>query len=453
MILSRRGKKTSENIFEQRKNKDVETQNKIPNHSFSSKIKNLSSARTEKLIKLSLITQFFPPDYAATGQLLEELARHLGYLGVDIEVFTGQPGYAFGTKKAPAREQSEQVRIQRTRATQVWYQRIRGKALGGVLFTLRAALHILRHARHHNVLLVTTAPPFLPVLGYLAHKLFKLTYVCILYDLYPDIAIALDVIPKHHWLARFWQMVNCKVWQEASQIIVLSPQMKQRVADICPRAADKISVIHSWGDAKKIVPIHKKDNWFAWEYNTVDKFTVLYSGNMGRCHDIDTILETAKLLKDEPIQFLCIGGGAKRKILVEEIKKLDLNNFQFIAYQEKCNLPYSLTACDLSLVSMDKGFESLVAPSKLYPALATGRPVAVICPQDSYLKQLIAEGKCGQTFDNGDSQGLAKFIRLLSKNRQLAESMGKAARKYMQLHFTPEVIANEYLKVLRKVVE
>ncbi|MCJ8281583.1 MAG: glycosyltransferase family 4 protein, partial [Rivularia sp. ALOHA_DT_140] len=174
---------------------------------------------------------------------------------------------------------------------------------------------------------------------------------------------------------------------------------------------------------------------------------------MGRCHDIDTILEAAKLLKDEPIKFLCVGGGAKRKVLVEEIKKSDLNNFQFLPYQEKSDLPYSLTACDLSLVSMDKGFENLVAPSKLYPALATGRPVAVVCPQHSYLKQLIADGNCGQTFENGDSQGLADFIRLLSKNRQLAETMGKSARQYMELHFTPEVIAREYLEVLCRVVD
>ncbi len=450
--MTLRKQKTSKTIYNQTKNQDVEIQKDYQHTSIFSLPKS-NSPKTEQLIKLSLITQFFPPDYAATGQLLEELVRHLGNLGVEIEVFTGQPGYAFEKNKAPAREQSGQVRIQRTRATQVWYQRIRGKALSGVLFTLRAALHILRHNRHHNVLLVTTAPPFLPVLGYLAHKLFKLPYVCILYDLYPDIAIALNVIPKHHWLGRFWQIVNRKVWQEADQIIVLSPAMKQRVADICPQAANNISVIHSWGDAKKIVPILKQDNWFARKYNTVEKFTVLYSGNMGRCHDIDTILETAKLLKDQPIQFLCVGGGAKKKILIEQVKKLGLNNFQFLPYQEKSNLPYSLTACDLSLVSMDKGFESLVAPSKLYSALATGKPVAVVCPQHSYLKQLIAEGNCGQTFDNGDSQSLAEFIQMLSNNPQLAENMGKAARKYMQLHFTPEVIAQEYLEVLRRVVE
>ncbi len=453
MTSSKRDRKNSKIFNLQRKKQNIGTQKELQNNSILSDIKQCNHPKTKELIKLSLITQFFPPDYAATGQLLEELARHLGHLGVEIEVFTGQPGYAFETKNAPAREKSGQVRIQRTRATQVWYQRIRGKALSGVLFTLRAALHLLRHSRKHNILLVTTAPPFLPVLGYLAHKLFKLPYVCLLYDLYPDIAIALNVIPENHWLGRFWQIINRKVWQEAAQIIVLSPAMKQRIANICPQAADKISVIHSWGDAEKIIPIHKQDNWFAQQYNTVDKFTVLYSGNMGRCHDIDTILEAAKLLKDEPIQFLCVGGGAKKKVLRKEVKQLGLNNFQFLPYQEKSDLPHSLTACDLSLVSMDKGFESLVAPSKLYPALATGRPVAVVCPQHSYLKQLVAEGSCGQTFDNRDSQGLAEFIRLLSKNRQLAATMGKSARKYMQSHFTPEVIAEEYLEVLHRVIE
>lgn len=54
--------------------------------------------RQNKAIKLSIITQFFPPDYAATGQLIEELAMQLGQLGLPVQVFTGQPGYAFQKK-------------------------------------------------------------------------------------------------------------------------------------------------------------------------------------------------------------------------------------------------------------------------------------------------------------------------------------------------------------------
>jgi glycosyltransferase involved in cell wall biosynthesis len=96
--------------------------------------------------------------------------------------------------------------------------------------------------------------------------------------------------------------------------------------------------------------------------------------------------------------------------------------------------------------------ESLVAPSKLYPALATGRPVAVICPNHSYLRQLIADANCGETFENANSYELAEFISRLSRDQRLAERMGNSARQYLQSYFTPEVISRQYFDVLRRAI-
>ncbi|MBD2385338.1 glycosyltransferase family 4 protein [Cylindrospermum sp. FACHB-282] len=413
---------------------------------------NQDSIKTQQSIKLSVITQFFPPDYAATGQLIEELVKQLGQQGIDIEVFTSQPGYAFNSPNAPAVEQAGRIRIQRSRTAQLWPGRIRGKAVNGVLYTLRAALHLFKNCRRRNILLLTTAPPFLPVIGYLMYVLFRLPYICILYDLYPDIAIALGVISKDHWITRVWQAINRQVWLKAKGIVVLSPGMKQQVTAICPQIADKISVIHSWSDPEVIVPIAKQENWFAWKYDLVKKFTVLYSGNMGRCHDIETILEAAKQLQDEPVQFVFIGSGAKRDDAILQVKQFGLKNFLFLPYQDKQVLPYSLTACDLSLVSVDASTENLVVPSKIYSALASGRPVAVICSQYSYLKQLITEAQCGSTFDNGDSYSLAQFIRLLIYDQQLGQRMGRAGRQYLRSHFTPRIISQQYLEVLQQAI-
>ncbi|MEA5566103.1 glycosyltransferase family 4 protein [Anabaena sp. UHCC 0399] len=410
------------------------------------------AVKMQPSIKLSVVTQFFPPDYAATGQLIEELVQQLSQQGVDIEVFTSQPGYAFSSDTAPTVEWVDRIRIQRSRTAQLWPGRIRGKAINGVLYTLRAMLYLFRAWRRNNVLLVTTAPPFLPVIGYLGNLLFGVPYICILYDLYPDIAIALGVLSKNHWLVGLWGAINQRVWLNAKSVIVLSPGMKQQVLARCPQIAHKISVIHSWANPKLIVPIAKSENWFAWKYNLVNKFTVLYSGNMGRCHDIDTMLDAAKELQDEPIQFVCIGGGAKREELIQEVNQLGLKNFTFLPYQDKQVLPYSLTACDVSLVSVDESTEGLVVPSKLYSALAAGRPIAVICSPYSYLRHIIAEANCGGTFDNGDGHGLAQFIRLLSRDQKLGERMGKAGRQYLQSNFTPKVISQQYLDVLQQAV-
>jgi glycosyltransferase involved in cell wall biosynthesis len=405
-----------------------------------------------KLTELSIITEFFPPDYAATGQLIEELVKQLEKQGVKIRVFTGQPGYAFTNDKAPALEQLGNINIQRSRSTQVWSGRIRGKAINGILFTLRSFLHIIKNVQGNDVVLLTSAPPFLSIAGYLGHLLLGFSYVCLMYDIYPDIAIALGVVNKNHWLAKFWWTINRKIWQKSKGIIVLSPTMKERVVEICPQIADKVSVIQSWGDPDFILPIAKKDNWFAKEHNLDSKFTVLYSGNMGRCHDMDTILATAQQLKNEPIQFVFIGGGPKRESFMENVNRLGLKNFLFLPYQDKNVLPYSLTACDLSLVSIEAGLESLITPSKLYPALAAGRPIGAICPKNSYLRQLVADGGFGASVDNGDSNSLSMFILKLKSDRQLAEKMGNASRQYLQSHFTLEIIAKQYIKALEQAI-
>lgn len=404
--------------------------------------------RHSELLKLLIITQFYPPDYAATGQLIEELALQLAQLGIVVQIFTGQPGYAFQKDSAPAIEQFQGVAIRRSRATRIWSKRIRGKALNGLLFCLRSGLHLLQSSSRGDVLLLTTAPPFLPILGYIANKIFGLPYVCLLYDLYPDVAVTLNVVPRHHWSVRLWDALNCCAWKHAQQIIVLSPSMKDRVVAKCPDIADKISVIHNWADPNRILPIAKHQNWFAKAYNLVNTFTVLYSGNMGWCHDMETILEAAKLLQQEAIQFVFIGNGAKRQVFRTQALQLGLNNCQFLPYQDKQNLPYSLTACDLSLVSVSPSMEGLVAPSKLYAALAVGRPLAVICEPHSYLRTIVTEAGCGEAFNNGDAAGLATFIRRLAADSQLSKQMGQAGRRYLKSNFTPELIAKQYSKLL-----
>lgn len=403
-------------------------------------------------IRLSIITQFYPPDYAATGQLIEELAVQLGRIGLSVQVFTGQPGYAFHNESAPKNENLGPVTIRRSHSTRLWSKRIRGKALNGVLFCLRSLLHLLRSRSRGDVLLLTTAPPFLPILGYFANKIFGIPYVCLLYDLYPDVAVELNVVSKKHWLVRLWDAMNCRIWKNAQQVIVLSSSMKDRIVAKCPEISDKIAIIHNWADPTWIVPIAKQHNQFAKEFNLVDKFTVLYSGNMGRCHDLETILEAVKLLQAEPIQFVFIGNGAKRQAFRAEADRLGLVNCQFLPYQDKENLPYSLTACDLSLVSVSPGMEGLVAPSKLYAALATGRPVGIICEQHSYLRKIVTNGNFGEAFNNGDAVGLAAFIRRLAADGRLVKQMGRAGRQYLLSNFTPELIAKQYSEVLQEAV-
>ncbi|HEY9824600.1 MAG TPA: EAL domain-containing protein [Stenomitos sp.] len=401
-------------------------------------------------VRLSIFTQYYPPDFAATGQLMEELALYLAQQKMDVQVFTGQPSYAFNAANAPALETKEQVRIQRSRISKI--RKYLGRTVSGLLYCLRATIHLLKASHRGDLLLLTSEPPFLFAVGYVIHRLFKVPYVCLIYDLYPDAIVEFGIASEHSWITRLWNRINCSIWSRAESIIVLSDTMKERVVNKVPRVAKKISIIHNWSDPQWIKPIPKSNNPFAAEYNLQDKFVVLYSGNMGRCHDLETIVAAADELRHEPIQFVFIGAGPKRQPIMERVAELNLQNCLFLPYQDKEVLPFSLTACDLSLVSVGEGMEGVVAPSKFYSALASGRPIAAICETHSYLRQLIADANCGAAFLPGDVKGLAAFIRYLAKDTQTQERMGNLGHCYIQNRFTPQLIGKQYLQMLERAV-
>lgn len=406
--------------------------------------------RNIKTINVSIVTQFFPPDYAATGQLIQELATQLSkQKNIGINVFTGQPGYAYAKANAPGKQIENKVIVTRTKATKIWPRRVRGKTVNAVIFTLRAALHIIRNGYKIDTLMLTTAPPFLAIVGYLSNLLFNISYICLIYDLYPEVVTELKVSNRDSPIIKIWHEVNRIVWRKARHIVVVSPSMKHRLLSKYPELEEKVSVISNWADPKQIKPLNRTRNWFAKEHQIDCKFTVLYSGNLGRCHDAETILKVMKLLQKEAIQFVFIGSGTKYESCRQQCLELGLTNCLFLPFQAKEVLPYSLTSADLALVSIAPGMEGLVAPSKLYGVMAAGVATAAICEPHSYLRSLLPSVGCGACFDNDDAEQLAEFIRQLAEAPQQAKEMGIKGRKYLLQNFTPEIIAQKYAEIIR----
>ncbi len=395
---------------------------------------------------LTIVTQFYPPDFAATGQFIAELAAELAALAVPVRVFTGQPGYAYTQTNAPREEVKDGVLIQRTASARYVPQRIRGKLINGLIYSLRCAIKLRRPAVRGAHTLYTSAPPFLPVVGWFYHKVLGHPYSCIIYDLYPDVAVRLGVIGARHALTRLWDFFNARVWRRASAIVVLSEPMRRLVCAKHPDLTAKVFVVPSWANPEVIQPLPKSQNAFAQKHHLDRRFTVLYSGNLGRCHDAETLAATIHLLTDTNMQFVFVGGGVGHQFLQKALAGCP--HVLFLPYQPPEVLPYSLTACDVSVVSLRHNVGDVVAPSKVYGMLAAGRPVVAICPEDCYLKPLLEENDCGRAFANGDAAGLAAFLRALQADPTLAAAMGERARQLLVARFTLRHAAQAYLQAL-----
>ena len=401
--------------------------------------------------RVTVVSQFFPPDYAATGQLLDDLTTRLAARGLQLQILTGQPAYAYSQEHAPALSFEPNRCIRRTSVARLWPQQIRGRAVNGILFCLRIFLRLLRYARRGDLLLYTSEPPYLPLVGWLLYKLTRTPYLLLVYDIYPDVLTELGVLPDSHWLMRLWRRLNRCVYADAQEVIVLSKPMAERLKHHCPSAADRLHVIPSWADPTLIQPLAKRQNWFARRHNCEGEFTVLYSGNQGRCHDLVTLLGAALLLKEEPLfQFLFIGKGAQNQRVHQLVHDWGLSNCRFLPYQDLSVLPYSLTCADLAVVSLGIDAEGLVAPSKLYGHLAAGTPIAAITPHGSELQHLVQTNGCGRWFANGASQQLADWIRQLHARPQLAAACGLASRELLLSSASPELVTDRYWELLNR---
>jgi glycosyltransferase involved in cell wall biosynthesis len=175
-----------------------------------------------------------------------------------------------------------------------------------------------------------------------------------------------------------------------------------------------------------------------------------YSGNLGRVHDIDTILAASAELADCQIVFLCIGGGAQYEALKKTVEKCRLTQlFRFMPYQSETDLSYSLSAADVHWLSHKPEFEGLLFPSKFYGIAAVGRPIIAITSRRSELAKLVTHYQCGLVVEQGDGKTLALELKGLKAAPEVCSAMGQGARAMLNARFTRAHAINTWAQTLR----
>jgi len=387
--------------------------------------------------ELIILTEHFWPSTGATAQLVKDLADDLHAKGSSLRVLTSTPG--------PDCRHYPVHRFSGYRQVSVG---IVGKLTEGVHFLLGSTFWLLRHGHTGHGLFIVSNPPFIGLVGPLLAFCKRLPYVFLLQDVFPRSATLTGVLPAKGPVVWFWRELLALVLNQSRATVVLSSSMLSRCRQEFGDKASLVS-IPNWA----VVPTSsrlKSSNPLALQWGIESVFAVQYSGNFGRLHDILTILEAARLLQDQPIRFIFVGGGAKRAQILAYCKAYDLSNVIVQSYQPRDQLELSLTACDLSLVSLIPGSEDTVAPSKFYGILASSRPVLLIANRDSELALLIEQEECGVVVEQGDVGGLSDALLMLQANPELVTRMSERAGALYRKHFGRQQSTAAYLQLLRQ---
>jgi len=390
---------------------------------------------------ITIFTQYFYPHHGATSQLMTDLAKGLSQHGYTVNIFTETQS------KETTPESFSKININRTFSPIKSSTSIFSKISSSIFFLLGAVGYVMFNLSSNTPLLIASNPPYAGILGILFNIVCRGKYYFLLQDIFPESAAMSGIMKQNSILYKFFSKLIYLTYKYSEYIIVLSTSMQEFLERKYPDLKPKIKVIENWA-IEDIPIVSKAENNFAQQYELDEIFTVLYSGNMGRLHDIETITEAAKILKDEPIKFVFIGDGAKTKIVKQAIENFQLKNILLLPYQPRELLPLSLTACDISLVSLIPGAELIVAPSKLYGMLSAGRGLISISVPNSYIDKLLTNSGCGVNVPPDDPQQLAEIIRQLARDNQRVKSMGEISRQLYETRYTFKRALDEYEKLL-----
>jgi glycosyltransferase involved in cell wall biosynthesis len=409
---------------------------------------------SEQTTEYVLVTEYFHPDTASTGQLMTDLAVGLQERGLDMTVYTGQPNYHSGAnQKQPRVSRYEDVLIKRIRAPQLRQSSLCRRLFNWIVFTVWMSIALLfsRADRDRKIIFVSN-PPFLPVAMWLVCRLRGWEYTYIVYDLYPDQPVALGYIADGGLIDRVWGYLNSCAFHAATHIVALGPVMKDRIVRNAGPGFDpsKVAIIHNWEDEDFVQPMAKADNWFSNEHGLVDPFTVLYSGNIGEFHDLETLVRAAEEFEQASVRFLIIGEGDNKGKIVSLAEELGLrgDTVRFLPYQPWEDLPYSLTSGDISVVTVKEGFEGICVSSKLYTAMAAGMPVLTIAQPDDDESRIVDRFDAGVHIPQGDVARLVDAIETWRNNPDLVDQQGTNARRAFEDRFTAEQSIDKYFELL-----
>jgi colanic acid biosynthesis glycosyl transferase WcaI len=216
--------------------------------------------------------------------------------------------------------------------------------------------------------------------------------------------------------------------KRAARVIVLGDDMRGRILakGVAP---EKVAVVRNGTTSppSSLEPNDAAAQDAIREIRCGFPFVVVHAGNLGFYGAWGTLLKAAEILGSENTAMVFIGDGANRAAL--QASASNSPNVRFLPFRPVAQIPQVMMAGDVHIVTIRRGLEGIVVPSKLYSILAAGRPVLAVAPASSDPASVVVESGCGLAADPDDPAAVASAIRELRGDPARLADMGRRARE------------------------
>jgi colanic acid biosynthesis glycosyl transferase WcaI len=397
---------------------------------------------------LWILIEVYYPEETGTGYYITRIAEHLA-LTRRVSVLCAQPAYSRAGMKAPTNEIQRGVQIYRCPSFVLHQRSIWSRLIRMVSITFSMLGTAFFRIRRGDSIIAVTNPPSVPILTAALSFLLRVPYSLIVHDVYPDIVAACGLTSRNSFSYKVLEKINRLVLRRAEQIFCIGRDMLDHLALARGTGTrNGIRVIPLWADCREIWPSPKKSNLLLLELGLTGKLVVLYAGNMGHPHGIETLAAAVKILEsDEEIHFIFMGSGPKQRVL-DEMRKLGSRNLIVLPPRPRSEQSEFLNACDVSILSLVPGMLGLAVPSRTYNLMAAGKPIIALVSESSETARVVHEEGIGWVIEPGIEFGAVEktvqVIRAAKASRQLLLDMGARARRAAETKYSPEIILPQF---------
>lgn len=396
-------------------------------------------------MRILFLSQVFWPDTASTAQHLYDLAVELSSNGHEVKVLCSRFNYEDTSIKYIKYEVHNNIHIERLNNTQYGKSTTLGRLIDFLSFNLILLLRLLRiSGKSYDVILGMTSPPMVSYIGIIVARFKKINFCYWGMDLQPELAIASGLMKKDSFYAIMLKRMSDFVIRRAELIIALDNYMKKYFIERGAKES-KVAVIPVWPVVDKVYTGERRNNPYRIQNGFDDKIVIMYSGNHAFVHPLNTVLDAAKILKDdERFLFVFVGGGVRKKDVTNFKEQNNLNNIIQLAYEPRDNIHNSLAAADIHLVILGEGLVGYTHPNKIYGAMFIGKPILYLGPKKSHVTDILQKLDGNIEIVHGESDKLVDSLFNFAALSQFEkDDIGYKNLRYAKSNFLPEVLKGE----------
>jgi colanic acid biosynthesis glycosyl transferase WcaI len=372
-----------------------------------------------------LLNEYYPPDTSATAKMAAQIAEKLAERH-DVTVVAGRPSYdpdEFYPFTLLHRTTRNKVAVECVGSTIYSRHQMRRRVTNYLSYLALAVPRSI--ALNPDVILAMTDPPVAGLAGAFIARLAGKPFVYNIRDLYPDMAIGGEIVRPSRWVDG-WETMHRWALKQAARVIVLGDDMRERILTKGV-AAERVVVVRDGASFHAVAPA--RNDPVVEEIRCGFPFVALHAGNLGFYGAWDTLLKSAEILRNENAGLVFIGDGANRAALAAAAQAQEAANVRFLPFRPFEQIPHVMVAGDVHIVTVKRGLEGIVVPSKLYSILAAGRPVLAVAAPNSDAARIVVESGCGLAADPDDPAAVAAAIRELRRDPARLADMGRRARE------------------------